>query len=117
MDGESPTGSRKVGLLSKNQLWAYLVDPFRSKLKKQVQLLPSPPTVMGDMIKFYSNNTYAEEDHLKCATNLYMNRGSESGSIHFILTAHIHLLFINIYILIHILRLRPCIASSNLDDL
>jgi len=78
MDGVSPLGTRKVGLLSKNQqLWAYVVDPFRKKLKTHVQIMPSLNAVMGDMITFYSNNNIEAKDKLKSATVLYLNRSGE----------------------------------------
>ena len=77
MDGVSPLGTRKVGLLSKNQLWAYVVDPFRKKLKTHVQILPSLNEVMGDMNTFYSNNNFEAKDQLKSATALYLTRSGE----------------------------------------
>ena len=38
MDGEKPSGTRKVGILDPYHIWCFLVDPFSSLLRNQVKI-------------------------------------------------------------------------------
>ena len=51
-DGSEPPG-RKVGLLDKYQIWAFLVDPFRSRIPKRPIIHPSIARCMQDAIEFF----------------------------------------------------------------
>ena len=72
MDGTKSTTSQKVGLISKNQIWAHLIDPYRQTLPAHVVFLPTVPQVTNDMVNFYSNERNVDE--LKTATNMYFSQ-------------------------------------------
>jgi len=52
MDGDG-TSTRKVGLLDRYQIWAYLVDPYKDKLPKQLAIEPSVVEQVNSMLDFF----------------------------------------------------------------
>ena len=52
MDGMDPTG-RKVGLLDRHHLWAFLVDPLNHSLRSTFHLMPQMAVLVQEMIEAY----------------------------------------------------------------
>jgi hypothetical protein len=52
MDGLDPSG-RKVGLLDRHHLWAFLVDPFNHELRSTFLLQANVAVLMREMIEAY----------------------------------------------------------------
>ena len=52
MDGMDPTG-RKVGLLDRHHLWAFLVDPLYHLLRSTFLLVPQMAVLVQEMIEAY----------------------------------------------------------------
>jgi hypothetical protein len=52
MDGKNPPGA-KVGLLSRFQIWAYIVDPFTRSLNSPVAIEATLSGQVGDMLNFF----------------------------------------------------------------
>ena len=61
MDGKRPAG-RKVGLLDPYHIWAFLCDPFKFKLGKQLKIEPNKSAQAKEMIKFFLDRDCTEDD-------------------------------------------------------
>lgn len=53
MDGNTPVGTRKVGLLDPHHFWAYLVDPFNHALRSKMLLRRDMSVIIDEMINAY----------------------------------------------------------------
>ncbi len=76
MDGDG-TSTRKVGLLDRYQIWAYLVDPYKDKLPKQLAIEPSVVEQVNSMLDFFVRSD--DQDFQLDVRRKYMEYYSRHG--------------------------------------